>query len=61
MKVNINPYKTKSGTKSHISFYNPAFLEAMNKMFNVKDTEYISDLDITGQGITATFEKKEVK
>lgn len=57
MKVNVNPYKTKGGTKSQISFQNPAFREAMNKLFNVKDTEYISDIDITDEGITATFER----
>jgi hypothetical protein len=57
MKVNVNPYKTSGGTKSQISFQNPAFRQAMNELFKVKDTEYISEIDITDEGITATFER----
>lgn len=44
------------GLKSHVSFRNPRFWEGMDKCFGVRPNEKISGLEITDEGILATFE-----
>lgn len=44
------------GTKSFIAFRNERFWTAMNEMFKTRNGEQIVGLELTDEGIKATFE-----
>lgn len=50
----FNP--TIGGTKSFLSFRNEKFWAAMNELFKTRNNEEIVGLELTDEGIQATFE-----
>jgi len=54
----LKKFSPSEGTKSFVSFRNASFWEAMDKCFNTKATEKITGIEITENGITATFENQ---
>lgn len=60
MNVIFNPtYQSRigCGVISAVSYSNPNFKEAMKKLFNIKENEIITDIEVTQSGITAKFER----
>lgn len=48
------------GVKTFVSFRNEKLWEAINKCFAVRTNEKITGLQITDEGITATFESEKL-
>jgi len=51
-------FRPSVGCVCELTFHNPDVLEALNKMFAVKEDEYIAAVEISRESIKAYFERK---